>query len=350
MDCKRSHKRLKIALAIVGAVIVVMIIAMAVYFGTYYHSVDVDEYFTDSDTVTVTETDSGWLFDGEGEDAALIFYPGAKVEASAYAPLLYELAEEGVDCFLVKMPLRMAIFGVNKALDITDAYDYETWILAGHSLGGAMAASCAASNPDSFDVLLLLAAYTTKEIDEGVTVLSLYGSEDGVLNMDSVESGRDLVPEDYTEICIEGGNHAQFGSYGEQDGDGTATITAEEQRQAVIDALTDLLEEESDLDETVSEEQGNSDEEDSQTGMESSDTEDTGNTESEAITEDEAQDIAIADSGLSESEIKYINIWTEKEDDQWLYAVEFGTYDDTEYKYEIDLYTGEIAASYIESH
>ena len=72
--------------------------------------------------------------------------------------------------------------------------------------------------------------------------------------------------------------------------------------------------------------------------------------DAEAITEDEAQDIAIADSGLSESEIKYINIWTEKEDDQWLYAVEFGTYDDTEYKYEIDMYTGEIAASYIESH
>ena len=72
--------------------------------------------------------------------------------------------------------------------------------------------------------------------------------------------------------------------------------------------------------------------------------------DAETITEDEAQDIAIEDSSLSESEIKYINIWTEKEDDQWLYAVEFGTYDDTEYKYEIDMYTGEIAASYIESH
>ena len=84
---------------------------------------------------------------------------------------------------------------------------------------------------------------------------------------------------------------------------------------------------------------------------ESEDTAAAGDTDdAEAITEDEAQDIAIADSGLSESEIKYINIWTEKEDDQWLYAVEFGTYDDTEYKYEIDMYTGEIAASYIESH
>ena len=93
---------------------------------------------------------------------------------------------------------------------------------------------------------------------------------------------------------------------------------------------------------------------DSDTDSETSGSEDTATVENtdvaEAITENEAQDIAITDSGLSESEIKYINIWTEKEDGQWLYAVEFGTYDDTEYKYEIDMYTGEIAASYIESH
>ena len=93
---------------------------------------------------------------------------------------------------------------------------------------------------------------------------------------------------------------------------------------------------------------------DSDTDSETSGSEDTTAADdtdyAEAITEDEAQDIAIKDSGLSESEIKYINIWTEKEGGQWLYAVEFGTYDDTEYKYEIDMYTGEIAASYIESH
>ena len=93
---------------------------------------------------------------------------------------------------------------------------------------------------------------------------------------------------------------------------------------------------------------------DSDTDSETSESEDNAVTEdtddAEAITEDDARDIAIADSGLSESEIKYINIWTEKEEGQWLYAVEFGTYDDTEYKYEIDMYTGEIAASYIESH
>ena len=93
---------------------------------------------------------------------------------------------------------------------------------------------------------------------------------------------------------------------------------------------------------------------DSGTDSETSESEDNAVAEdtddAEAITEDDARDIAVAESGLSESEIKYINIWTEKEEGQWLYAVEFGTYDDTEYKYEIDMYTGEITASYIESH
>ena len=115
------------------------------------------------------------------------------------------------------------------------------------------------------------------------------------------------------------------------------------------DTATDTSSEVSESAESTVETTSDSDTESETSGSE--DTAATGDTDdAEAITEDEAQEIAIADSGLSESEIKYINIWTEKEDDQWLYAVEFGTYDDTEYKYEIDLYTGEIAASYIESH
>ena len=124
---------------------------------------------------------------------------------------------------------------------------------------------------------------------------------------------------------------------------------------------TELPDEESASAETVSEAPEDSDAEASQTDAEASQTEtkrtsseagEAGHTDtkSEAITEKEAREIAIADSGLSESEIKYINIWTEKEDGQWVYAVEFGNYDDTEYKYAIDMYTGGITASYIESH
>ena len=223
-------------------VLAVFVIAMVINFNIYYHSVDVDDYLAGSETVTVEEFENGWCFHGENADTALIFYPGAKVEASAYAPLMYELAVSGIDCFLVRMPLRMAFFGLNTALDIVEGWDYGTWILSGHSLGGAMAASCAASNPGTFDGLLLLAAYSTQSLTEDdLWVLSLYGSEDQVLNMDNVISGREMMPEEYTEICIEGGNHAQFGSYGEQDGDGMAQISAQEQRGAVTAALLEQL-------------------------------------------------------------------------------------------------------------
>ena len=237
---KSKRKGLKIAVGVILGLIIILVAVMAVYFGDYYHSVDVEEYLTSGENVTVTVTDEGYFFDGEGTDTALIFYPGAKVEATAYAPLMYEIAESGIDCILVEMPFNFAVFGVNKALDITEKYDYDTWILGGHSLGGAMAAKCASENADLFDALLLLAAYSTEETSASLPVLSLYGSEDGVLNMENVENGRALA-QNYTEIVIEGGNHAQFGSYGSQDGDNNATISAEEQRAEVIKALEDIL-------------------------------------------------------------------------------------------------------------
>ena len=114
-------------------------------------------------------------------------------------------------------------------------YEYEDWYLSGHSLGGAMAASYAADNGENLDGLVLLAAYSTVELPEHLSVVSIYGSEDKVLNMESFEQGRGYMPEDYTELCIEGGNHAWFAYYGEQDGDGTASITREEQQECVLD-------------------------------------------------------------------------------------------------------------------
>lgn len=75
----KKHRKLKIVLGIVILVIAAILVIMGIYLSIYYHSVDTDAYFEDTDTVTVTETESGWLFDGDGADAALIFYPGAKM-------------------------------------------------------------------------------------------------------------------------------------------------------------------------------------------------------------------------------------------------------------------------------
>ena len=216
--------------------------AFAWYVSDYYHAEDyVDAYLQSSESVTVIHEDNMVFLDGAGTEDALIFYPGAKVEYTAYVPMFYELAAQGVDCFVVKMPCNLAFFGMGKAADIMEKYSYENWYLSGHSLGGAMAASYVAKNGEAFDGLVLLAAYATSELPKHLSALSVYGSEDKVVNMESVIAGQAYVPSDYTEICLEGGNHAGFAYYGEQDGDGTAYITKENQQQKTVGVILDMI-------------------------------------------------------------------------------------------------------------
>lgn len=235
----RKHKKLWLLLP---AVILVILVAGIWYVNDYYHSDKVEAYLTGSDKVTVSEIKDGLYFDGTGEDVAMIFYPGAKVEYTAYATLMFQLAQKGVDCFLIKMPCNLAFLGQSKADTIMKDYEYDRWYLAGHSLGGAMAASYASGHLEELDGLILLAAYPTKSLkSEGFSVLTVYGSEDQVVNRKKLESGRELMPKDYKELCIEGGNHAWFGNYGEQKGDGTAAVSHEEQQRQTVEAIVELV-------------------------------------------------------------------------------------------------------------
>lgn len=223
-----------------------MIIGLCVwYVSDYYHVVDRDLALTETDTVKITQTGFGYLFDGEGEKSALIFYPGAKVEDLAYAEILKQIAESGTDCFLMHMPCNLAFFGKDSADKIIGSYDYEHWYLAGHSLGGAMAAYYAADDPDNrdkLDGLIFLAAYSTKDLSgSGFSVLSIYGSEDKVVNTEKIEQGRELMPEDYEEFVIDGGNHAGFGDYGKQSGDGEAKISGSEQKEQAAAKIIDFI-------------------------------------------------------------------------------------------------------------
>ena len=201
-----------------------------VYFLNYYHAEETAfNALKSDDSVTVTQTESGWIFDGKSVDDLLIFYAGAKVEEEAYAPLLHRLADNGTDVYLVKMPFRFAIFGINKADNIIENTDYKNYCVGGHSLGGAMAAVYASNNGDKLRGVILFAAYPTKKLNSNLTEITLYGSNDTVLNMDKLAEGRQFQTDNATEFVIEGGNHAQFGTYGEQSGDLKAEISAEEQ-------------------------------------------------------------------------------------------------------------------------
>ena len=225
-------KRTKKGLLIVGLILLALGVAAGVYFGTCCHAGPAAQAaLVSGNGVSVEAAPFGYLFDGPGSADAFVFYPGARVECTAYAPLLRTLAEQGIDCFLVKMPLNMAFTDADECMRIQSVYgdDYEHWYIGGHSLGGACAALYAAKCPDRLTGLVLLAAYATKPLSEDLAVLELHGSEDGVLNRQRLEEGRRYLPASALSEELPGGNHAQFGDYGLQRGDGEAAVSRAEQ-------------------------------------------------------------------------------------------------------------------------
>jgi len=213
-------------------VIAALCIAFLAYTEQYYHAEESAYTALKSDeSVIVTQTEYGWLFDGPSETDAFIFYPGGKVEETAYAPLLHRLAKQGMDVSLVRMPFRLAVLGVNKADQVMEQHDYERWYIGGHSLGGAMAASYAATHSSQLSGVFMLAAYPSKSLDGISKAVIIYGSEDGVLNRTRLEEANRYLPNSSEIYVIEGGNHAQFGNYGRQAGDGNAAVSSEEQQQ-----------------------------------------------------------------------------------------------------------------------
>ena len=180
------------------------------------------------------------VFAPEEPSAGLIFYPGGKVEHTAYGPLMEACARQGVLCLLVEMPLRLAVLDVDAAEGLPEQFpQVDRWYMGGHSLGGSMAASYLSEKADDFAGLILLGSYSTVDLsDLALESLSVYGSEDGVLNRENYEENFTNLPADHTELVIDGGCHAGFGMYGPQEGDGTPTITAEEQIRLTAEAVT----------------------------------------------------------------------------------------------------------------
>ncbi|MBR5095112.1 MAG: alpha/beta fold hydrolase [Oscillospiraceae bacterium] len=223
---KKPGRGLLVALAL----LLVLAAAFFGYTAVYYHADATALAALGSDaTVRVSRTAYGWLFDGPSETDALIFYPGGKVEATAYAPLLRQIAAGDMDVCLVEMPFRLAVLAGDKADEALAAHDYANWYIGGHSLGGAMAANYAAAHGDALRGLVLLGAYATRPLDGDLQAISIWGSEDGVVNRDQLAAGRQYLPADAVYCEIPGGDHAQFGSYGPQRGDGTPRISPEEQ-------------------------------------------------------------------------------------------------------------------------
>ncbi len=183
--------------------------------------------------------------DGGPPGTGFIIYPGGRVDYRAYAPTAQMIADQGYLVVIVRMPLNLAVFNPNVAAKVIAAYpDIRHWAVGGHSLGGAMAANFVYSNPGIADGLVLWASYPASNNDlstSGIRVVSISGTLDGLSTPEKIAASAALLPADTVWVAIEGGNHAQFGWYGEQSGDNPAAISREEQQAQIVQATVSLL-------------------------------------------------------------------------------------------------------------
>ncbi|MEG1847599.1 MAG: alpha/beta fold hydrolase [Lachnospiraceae bacterium] len=232
----KKHKALKITFLSAFAVLIISVVTFLLWTNDYYHAQDMAISVMTGDTSIKTIDNLTILSPGISSDTGIILYPGAKVEAIAYLPILEKLKNEGYTCVLVKMPFNMAIFDANAADEVFEQVpNIKKWYIAGHSMGGAMASSYASKNSDKVKGLILMGAYLYGNYPEE-KALTVYGSFND--NLEQHISYKKNI------IKIEGGNHAQFGNYGKQKGDPDATITAEEQQNITVDAIEQFIKKE----------------------------------------------------------------------------------------------------------
>ena len=193
--------------------------------------------------LTFTPTGAG----GPVQPCGLVFYPGGLVDERAYAPALQPIAAAGYTVVAPAMPLGLAVLAPNRASTVMEAHpEIARWAVGGHSLGGAMAARYAYTHPEgAADGLALWAAFPAENNSlagrNDLTAASIYGTLDGLATVEEIRQSATRLPAATAFVAVEGGNHAQFGSYGPQGGDNPATIPAAEQQAQAAAATVALL-------------------------------------------------------------------------------------------------------------
>ncbi|KAA3664003.1 MAG: alpha/beta hydrolase [Chloroflexi bacterium] len=173
----------------------------------------------------------------------LIYYPGGLVDPEAYAVTAQGIADAGYLVMIPKMPLNLAFTGINRADEIREAFpEIESWVIGGHSLGGAMAAEYAKNNVDSVDGLIMFASYPANNedfVNFPIPILTIIGSNDP--GSPEQETFYETISDSATLFIIEGGNHRQYADYSFQKDDGIAAISVAEQQDQIIAATIQFL-------------------------------------------------------------------------------------------------------------
>lgn len=241
---RKSLTRRRVLIASVVIVLVAVVLIWR-YLTPYKPEERAETALVTAGSISVEQNDNWISFEpSAAHGTAVILYPGALVKPEAYAPLARAIAEAGHPFYIARMPLNLAVIKGDAAEEILRVHPQQSFVLGGHSLGGVMASRFAADHAGQLEGVFFLASYPDEKgslKDTTLSVLSVLGTEDKVVDRDSYNKGRAYTSGNTVYVSIEGGNHAQFGSYGPQKGDGTASITEEEQQARTVRAMLDWM-------------------------------------------------------------------------------------------------------------
>jgi hypothetical protein len=244
----RRRRLIRRRIRITGWTALTSLLVTIIGFLTYFHIVFMAErdatleVFRD-DRVTL-EVISGSLVlapNGDASPAGVLYVPGARVDPYSYLHPLVDVAASGVTVVIIDPLFNMALLD-QRTLDelVAVAPSIETWTLAGHSLGGVRA--CMLADDSRVTGLVLFASYCANDIsDLGIPVLQVLASDDGLIDISAVNEARGLLPTSVTTTTMEGANHASFGTYGQQPGDGVATLSRQQVRESVTELMMPLV-------------------------------------------------------------------------------------------------------------
>lgn len=235
---------------IFSSLIIILILAVAGFViwavsGTYTSGTTAQKAMESGELVRVNNSKHISFIPEFDHSVGIIFYPGGLVEPSAYAPVMRRIAKKGYLAVITPMPLNLCILNIDAADSVFSEYPHvKTWVLAGHSLGGASAGIYAAENSEKIEGIIFMDSYPPKSSDLSllkIKALSIYGTREGIPNTPDFDVMRSYMPENTHFAPIEGASHAQFGDYGPQKGDVEPKISAEKQFEIVTDLILSFL-------------------------------------------------------------------------------------------------------------
>ncbi|QHA90461.1 alpha/beta hydrolase [Bacillus sp. N1-1] len=228
----------------ISLIVLLLVVVLAIAFFFWARSA----YEPTKEALTYMEksNENELTFGSIDADKGIIFYQGGKVEEEAYAYLAHQLAEKGYFVVIPRLTLNLAILDGDEATSIIDRYStIDNWYIGGHSLGGAVASSFAVDHPDLIHGLFFLAAYPIEDMSNlEMPTLTIYGEDDGVASLSDQKEKESLLSSQAVIQIIEGGNHANYGMYGEQKGDNPGSLTSEQQINETVQTITTWIEKE----------------------------------------------------------------------------------------------------------